>query len=399
MRDYEASHGWITFRVDLAKSPPSLWMNLGEAKSKCEHIANEPLRPSTAKVLHQLYFAKGVAATTAIEGNSLTEEQVRQHLDGKLKLPPSKAYLQQEIDNIIIACNKIRDNLVGGSGASIGIETIKQFDRTVLEKLTLEPGVTAGEIRTHSVVVGGIYRGAPAKDCEYLLIKLCEWLESDDFRAANESQQIVYAILKAVIAHVYLAWIHPFGDGNGRTARLIEFQILLAAGVPTPAAHLLSNHYNLTRQQYYRELDKASKSGGDLLPFICYAVQGFTDGLREQLQYIKTQQWDIVWQNFIHNTFRDKDTPRFVRQKALALQLGHSDEFVPVAKLSELTPKLAKLYAGKTIRTVQRDVLELEVEHDLIERKEHAIRAKRELILGFLPLIIKPKNKDQMLLL
>jgi Fic family protein len=89
----------------------------------------------------------------------------------------------------------------------------------------------------------------------------------------------VYAILKAVVAHLYLAWIHPFGDGNGRTARLVEFQILLSSGVPSPAAHLLSNHYNQTRSEYYRQLDRASKSGGELAPFIEYGARGFVAGL------------------------------------------------------------------------------------------------------------------------
>lgn len=71
------------------------------------------------------------------------------------------------------------------------------------------------------------------------------------------------AILKAIAAHLYLAWIHPF-DGNGRTARLMELRLLLAAGVTTPATHLLSNHYNLTRGEYYRQLDAASRTGNPL---------------------------------------------------------------------------------------------------------------------------------------
>jgi hypothetical protein len=54
-------------------------------------------------------------------------------------------------------------------------------------------------------------------------------------------------LIAAVVAHVYFEWIHPFGDGNGRTGRLIELKLLLEAGVPQPAAHLLSNHYNATR--------------------------------------------------------------------------------------------------------------------------------------------------------
>jgi hypothetical protein len=82
-------------------------MLLGEARSKCEHIANVPLRPATAEQLHLLYLAKGALATTAIEGNTLSEDEVVRHLQGKLQLPPSKEYLAKEIDNIVAACNRI----------------------------------------------------------------------------------------------------------------------------------------------------------------------------------------------------------------------------------------------------------------------------------------------------
>jgi hypothetical protein len=51
--------------------------------------------------MYKIYLAKGVQATTAIEGNTLSEGQVRQKIDGKLDLPPSKQYLGQEIENII----------------------------------------------------------------------------------------------------------------------------------------------------------------------------------------------------------------------------------------------------------------------------------------------------------
>jgi Fic family protein len=194
----------------------------------------------------------------------------------------------------------------------------------------------------------------------------------------------VYAIIKAVTAHLYFAWIHPFGNGNGRTARLIELQILLAAGVPTPAAHLLSNHYNLTRAEYYRQLDRASKSGGDVLPFIEYATQGFVDGLREQLKAIRDQQWDVTWQNYVHDVFRTKESAADVRQRWLALDLGETSAAIPVARIPELTPRLAKAYAIRTGKTLQRDLLALET-LDLIERTPEGVRANREVILAFLP--------------
>ena len=107
----------------------------------------------------------------------------------------------------------------------------------------------------------------PAGDCEFLVERLCEWLNGDDFaRCDDRRETFLRAFLRAVLAHVYIAWIHPFGDGNGRTARLVEFAILTAAGVPAISAHLLSNHYNATRDAYYRQLNQASRSAASSPP-------------------------------------------------------------------------------------------------------------------------------------
>jgi Fic family protein len=392
MRTYEQTHPWISFRIDLRQAKPALWMSLGEAASKSEHIAGVPLRPGTAEHLHLLYLAKGVAATTAIEGNSLTEREVLQHLQGKLKLPPSKEYLGQEVSNIVAACNEISKRL-RDSGDALTAKRVCEFNRQVLEKLEVGEGVVPGRLREHSVVVGNVYRGAPAEDCEYLLERLCEWLAGSDFQAPA-GLEVVYAIIKAVVAHVYLAWIHPFGDGNGRAARLMEFQILLAAGVPTPAAHLFSNHYNQTRAEYYRQLDRTSKSRGDLLHFLEYAIGGFVEGLREQLEVIRKQQWDVTWENYVHDLFQNKNSPAETRQRWLALDLGDAPEPMPAGKIAELTPRLAKAYAAKTSKTMQRDISTLE-ELGLVERTAKGARARREIILAFLPWINQavPKGK------
>src|SRR5258708_188060 len=89
MRTYEQTHPWLKFAADFRSAPPHFWMLLGECQSKCEHIAGVPLQPDTAEELYKIYLAKGALATTAIEGNTLSEEEVRKHLDGKLQLPPS----------------------------------------------------------------------------------------------------------------------------------------------------------------------------------------------------------------------------------------------------------------------------------------------------------------------
>lgn len=386
MRTYEKTHPWITFKIDLRKASPELWLSLGEAASNCEHIAGVPLRKATADYLHRLYLAKGILGTTAIEGNTLSEEEVLRHLEGKLELPPSKAYLQQEIDNILQACNGITQQVARRKLHPISVADIKRFNTLVLNKLPLAPEVTPGEIRHYSVGVLR-YRGAPAEDCQFLLQRLCEWLNGEDLqpKLTNARDALVYAIVKAILAHLYLAWIHPFGDGNGRTARLLEFQILISAGIPSPAAHLLSNHYNLSRQEYYRQFDRASQSGGDVLPFLGYAMEGFVDGLRSQLAVIRAQQWDVAWRSYVHELFQDKAKPADIRQRHLALDLGANGGSVAVAKINELTPRLAKAYATRSQKTLQRDLVELE-KMGLIERTSDGVRARRETILAFLPL-------------
>ena len=383
-REYLQTHPWISFRLDLRRIPHALWALFGEARSKCEHVAGTPLRPETQMELHQMFLAKGVLATTAIEGNTLSEEEVRLHLEGRLELPPSREYLAKEIDNVVRACNGIASDIFEGNLQPLSVDVISGFNAMILDGLELEdPTVVPGEIRKKPVGVAR-YRGAPHEDCDFLLERLCDWLNSPEFTVVDRELSLVYAIIRAVIAHIYVAWIHPFGDGNGRTARLVEFRILVASGVPTPAAHLLSNHYNHTRAEYYRQLDAASRSGGDIVPFMAYAARGFVDGLRDQLEIVRRQHHSDVWTNFVHDRFKDRDTPADRRKRHLVLDLTAHGAPVPVGKLRELSPRLASAYAAKTSRTLSRDVNEL-VEMGLIAKQPAGYVARTDVILAFLP--------------
>lgn len=382
MQTFKKTHPWLIFSVDFSRAPSRLWIMLGECQSKCEHIAGVPLRPDTAKKLHQLYLAKGVLATTAIEGNTLSEEEVLRHLQGTLKLPPSREYLAREIDNIVTGCNLLLSDIKAGRVPALTSGMVKKLNQIVLDKLKLDEEVMPGEIRGHAVGVGR-YQAPPAQDCEYLLDRLCEWLNSEAFNPQPETV-IVYAILKAVLAHLYLAWIHPFGDGNGRTARLVEFQILIASGVPAPAAHLLSNHYNQTRTEYYRQLDQASRSGGDALPFVLYATQGLLDGLQSQLQNIRDQQLDVAWRNYVHEAFSDKKSPSDARRRHLVLDLSQSARPLPLSELSGVSPRIAAAYARKTAKTLSRDVKAL-IRMGLLVQVPGGFRACKDRILAFLP--------------
>lgn len=101
-RPYERTHPWLTCNLDLRRLEHTDWLALGESVAKCAQIANAPLTPQVSADIHALYLAKGALATTAIEGNTLSEDEARAALAGSLKLPASREYLKRELDNIFL---------------------------------------------------------------------------------------------------------------------------------------------------------------------------------------------------------------------------------------------------------------------------------------------------------
>jgi Fic family protein len=385
-REYEQTHPWIDFHLDLRRIPARVWVLLGEAASSADHIAHSMLKPDTGRELHQLFLAKGVLATTAIEGNTLSEDDALRAIEGTLKLPASQQYLGQEIQNIIGAANEIKAEMVDSEASpDMSRETIEHYNAAVLHDLPLGEGVVPGRVRNHSVGVAR-YRGAPHQDCEYLLDRLCDWLNSE-LNTDDREFRVPYAILKAIVAHLYIAWIHPFGDGNGRTARLLEVQILLAAELPAPVCHLLSNHYNLTRSEYYRHLDMAGRTGNPL-PFVEYAVKGLVDGAGEALGTIRAQQFSDRWEQYVYETFGELRTQADRRRLRLVLDMTKEYEEalepVPKENLRHLSPTLSEAYAGKTVKTLTRD-LNAVLSMGLLEPEAGGYVPRDWIILAFRP--------------
>jgi len=384
MRSYLESHPWITFEAaDINRLEPRTWMLLGEARSKCEHLAGAPLPPEVADDLYRVALIKGARATTAIEGNTLTEEQVAGILDGSFEVPASRAYQEREVRNVLDALQEIADQVMQGTSPMVTKDLICEFNRRLLDGTEHEPDAVPGMVRDHSVGVAD-YRGAPAEDCEYLLECLAEWLQSDTFKSEDREIGFALAVACAVYAHLYMAWLHPFGDGNGRTARLLEFLILVRSGLaPLPATHLLSNHYNLTRDMYYRELARASRSN-TTVSFLTYAIQGFVDGLREQIDQVRALQLQEAWVTYIHEVMNSYPSSQARdRQRTLVLAMP-PDEPIPRDQLPVLTPEVARLYATTGPRTLSRDLNRLR-DAGLLRKRGYRWVANQSRIRAYLP--------------
>ena len=304
-RRYLSTHPWITLGFKMDRLSPATWALLGEAAAKCEHLAGSAMPPEFARELNQVSLERGAHGTASIEGNSLSEEDVRAIVRGESRIPPSRAYQKQEIENIVDLFNDIARDCLEGHPAPLSPERLKEQHARLMVGQPEKEDVVPGEFRTHDVVVGR-YRGAPPEDCDYLVRRLCDWLngELEDLGGSDDVLRDPRVFVLAALAHLHLAWIHPFGDGNGRISRLLEFEILLRASIPVLAAHLLSDHYNKTRDHYYAILERTSRADGyPMEDFVHYATEGLVDGLREQLQKVRNMQMTIMWQSYVHERF------------------------------------------------------------------------------------------------
>lgn len=357
-RRYEQQNPWLTFqhKVELNQ----LWAHMGEAHSKCQHLFGTPLQPGLADRLASVYLRKGALATTAIEGNTLSEEQLDDVLDRGRSLPRSQAYLQQEVENVLRAL-MVLDGTTLAEPFRLTPEWLQEQNRLILDGLELEEHAAPGRYTETQTVVGP-YRSAPPEDVPYLIDRLCEWI-NDAFlvQAAKpdtaDDLRFYLAFLAATFTHLYIAWIHPFGDGNGRTARLAQVAILSRSGaVPWVSANLLSDFYNRTRQHYYARLDAASKRG-EVDEFLLYSAAGLVDMLREQIGDVQTVQRRTAWVNYVHETMRGEPSGKTKdRRRELALALP--EEPTPRALLPRLNVDLAAAYASSE-RMLSRDLKRL----------------------------------------
>jgi Fic family protein len=377
---------FISFEFTMSDLRPPVWLMLGEAMSKCQHLAGAPLKPQAAADLARIYLVRGVQATTAIEGNTLSETEVDDIIQtGTAHVSESREYLEREVRNIAECLHEIDVALERGLRLPIDVERLRYLNHKILDGIPDNPEVVPGQLRRHDVAVGA-YRPPHYTEVPGLAAQLVRWLEnlrSSVSKNSRREDRFVSAVLAAILAHLYIAWIHPFTNGNGRLARLIEVQILSESGVvPIVATNLLSDHYNKTRNAYYLALDGAQR---DVASFVNYALRGFVDELREQIDRVRTENVHIHWESYVYEAFRKKpSTLARDRQRDVALNLQPGVVYTP-EQVTELTTGLAKKYATCGERIPARDMNDL-ARMGLAEKIGHrGYRVLREKIEAFIP--------------
>ncbi len=353
---------------------------LGQCRSLIDSISTAPIRPEIQSKLKHVALIKGTQATAAIEGNTLTEDEIIKVLEG-VSLPESKSYQAQEVANIVQAMNAV----LKSERTVITPQLLKHYHKLIGKDLPAPFNATPGVFAQSQRTVGN-YRCPPPgpgeNQAEGLVARMCNWLQNE-FGFASGKQSFRDGVIQAIVTHIYIEWIHPFDDGNGRTGRLVEFYLLLRAGVPDICAHILSNHYNQTRPEYYAHISNCQKAR-DLTPFIAYAITGFLDGLKEVWKVVTDEQIQKAWRGYVYDQFADIkwSRPTFQRRRRLLLDmpLGKSHK---IETISLISAGVVREYAKVGIPAMKRDINALlEKELLMVDAETGEISANIKVLVG-----------------
>lgn len=132
---------------------------------------------------------------------------------------------------------------------------------------------TVGYTEVGDQAHGGIYRPPRIlKDIQDLMNVYVEWVNSEELTSRGP-------FVRAALAHYHFSLIHPFFDGNGRTARLIEAIILQAANVRY-VPKMLSNYYYRHLDDYCVAFSSTIRNKGkDVTPFLEFCLEGVVESL------------------------------------------------------------------------------------------------------------------------
>ncbi len=250
--------------------------NLVDIASAREAVLNSYLIPKWEVSLRKDALIRASHASTAIEGNPLTIEEVSMLAHGRKVLASRKAEL--EVLNYLKVLEKIEKFQQKGRINSKNILKLhKYISKDILEKPEYE-----GRYRELQVYVGNNKTGdvifmPPTPDkVPGLMNEFLKWVNSEDAKKLDP-------VMVAGISHYEFVRIHPFVDGNGRTARSLATLILYLREFDIKRFFALDDYYDSDRKSYYNALDSVDPDTIDITKWLDY----FTDGVLISIAKVK----------------------------------------------------------------------------------------------------------------
>ena len=324
---------------------------------------------SAAKVLltsqnsTQLYGVKAmeeeIASTFTIEQVDFTRDSVRKILSG---LAPT-----DESENRIFGMKKGLE-FISDPANQITEESIHQlYEMAIGAYLPEEDRLLPGHFYRHdSVYVVGAkveHTGLPWQALPERMGELVTFIHEDSE---------IDDLLKAALIHFYMAYLHPYFDGNGRMSRLMHLWYLVQQGYPSALFVPLSEYINKSRKGYYNAFTLVEKNADisgmvDMTPFLVYFIENVYHKLNGALP---TAQTSATFQEALSNgqvTEKEKALWEFV------LSAYGNAEFS--------TKQLEKDFGNAAYATIRSFVLKFE-ELGLLKSTRYGNRVKYAVIVS-----------------
>jgi Fic family protein len=257
-------------------------------------IDNAPLVPAWEAKFRDDAITRSIHYGTKIEGNDLTEAQAAAvvRLEGvadprEVSQRTGIIARDRDIQEVINYRNVITwiDNQKKPSFEYlITVETLNTMHKLTVAKLVEEEYL--GTWRDKQVIVksaasGDIaFRPPLSVEIPYMIDELFEWLHSDAISR-------LHPILVAAITHYQLVYVHPYIEGNGRTARSFATLLMYTLGYDFKRFFSIEQYFDSDVDAYYSALLSVQQSSGDLsywLEYFCYGVALEIDKIQQQVQ-------------------------------------------------------------------------------------------------------------------
>ena len=260
---------------ELKLVEPDFGSELTDLIIELDHLRKRTLGGSTHPYvffqLKNIFHTLESIGSARIEGNNTT---LAEYIETKLEDKPTKSQDIKEIQNIEKAMAFVEENV---EEYSINRIFISEMHRMIVDGL-LPPPDGEGDRNP------GQYRESNVKIVKADHVPP-DWQRVEDymnelFQFITKKKDSKYDLLKTAIAHHRFVWIHPFGNGNGRTVRLLTYAMLVKLGfnvnvgrILNPTAVFCSN-----RDDYYHFLSKADNgTTSDVLNWCTYVLRGLKE--------------------------------------------------------------------------------------------------------------------------
>lgn len=292
-------------------------------------------------------------ASSQLEGAS-TEYRVAKEMLRTGRKPTDKN--ERMILNNWHAMQYIRDN----QKKAFSIDKLCEI-QAILTQGTLEHPEEAGKFRTRDDIVvkylERVVHEPPAfRDLEERMRALCDFANRDD------EEDWTHPVVKGAMIHFWLAYDHPFTDGNGRTARALMYWYLLKRSYALFEYISISKHFVRAPGQYVRAYLYTETDDNDLTYFLIYNLRATRYALQDVRKYIESKHREVVAANNLLRSFKGLNA----RQKSLVYHaIQHGDGLYTI--------EAHKNTHGVGYETARRDMMRL-VERGFLKKEREGKR-------------------------